>query len=392
MKIRRAVTLFMCVLLVTLLLPVQALAASIPDAGRAVSMKITYGYKGVPLTGAQFDIYLVAERNNAGALTITEAFEEYPVKWFGEDVDLSALANTLVGYVQADNLVPTASGLIDGVGLLQFNSAEHGLKQGRYLVVPNRFDTATHIYQSQPFLLDLPGQVGEEEWLYEVELLPKPQAKPKGAGGEPITRKVLKVWDDEGYEHLRAAEVVIHLLRDGTVYDTVILNDDNNWRHTWDNLDSSYAWTVVEGLLELHTVKIEKVGITFVVTNSYEKPPVVTPTPTPTPTPVVTPTPTPVVTPTPTPEVTPTPTPVVTPTPTPVVTPTPTPVVTPTPTPVVTPTPTPKVTPTPNPTPTPVPTLPQTGQLWWPVPILLAGGLVMIILGLVLRRRSEYEE
>jgi hypothetical protein len=44
---------------------------------------------------------------------------------------------------------------------------------------------------------------------------------------------------------------------------------------------------------------------------------------------------------------------------------------------------------------TPLPTLdgslPQTGQLWWPIPFLVAGGLILIIIGIV-RRRSEYEE
>ena len=36
--------------------------------------------------------------------------------------------------------------------------------------------------------------------------------------------------------------------------------------------------------------------------------------------------------------------------------------------------------------------LPQTGQLWWPVPVLLAGGLVLVIIGLVRRREDDYEE
>lgn len=36
--------------------------------------------------------------------------------------------------------------------------------------------------------------------------------------------------------------------------------------------------------------------------------------------------------------------------------------------------------------------LPQTGQLWWPVPILISGGLLCIAIGLVLRRRVENEE
>ena len=36
--------------------------------------------------------------------------------------------------------------------------------------------------------------------------------------------------------------------------------------------------------------------------------------------------------------------------------------------------------------------IPQTGQLWWPVPMLLALGLGMIVVGLVRRRGAEYEE
>lgn len=49
-----------------------------------------------------------------------------------------------------------------------------------------------------------------------------------------------------------------------------------------------------------------------------------------------------------------------------------------------TPSPKPTATPTPRPT---NPTLPQTGQLWWPVPLLAFAGLVLILLGL-LRRKS----
>lgn len=39
------------------------------------------------------------------------------------------------------------------------------------------------------------------------------------------------------------------------------------------------------------------------------------------------------------------------------------------------------------------PHLPQTGQLWWPVPVLLGGGVVLILMGVLLlkRRRSKDE-
>ena len=32
------------------------------------------------------------------------------------------------------------------------------------------------------------------------------------------------------------------------------------------------------------------------------------------------------------------------------------------------------------------PTLPQTGQLWWPVPVLIAAGLLFVVIGLIRRR------
>lgn len=43
-------------------------------------------------------------------------------------------------------------------------------------------------------------------------------------------------------------------------------------------------------------------------------------------------------------------------------------------------------TPTPPPSPTPPPTIPQTGQLWWPVPVLLLVGAALIAMGFVWRK------
>ena len=36
--------------------------------------------------------------------------------------------------------------------------------------------------------------------------------------------------------------------------------------------------------------------------------------------------------------------------------------------------------------------LPQTGQLWWPVPLLAMGGMMMLLLGIIYRRRSRGDE
>lgn len=44
---------------------------------------------------------------------------------------------------------------------------------------------------------------------------------------------------------------------------------------------------------------------------------------------------------------------------------------------------------TPTPTPTPTPPIPYTGQLWWPVGILIVVGIGLILLGLIRRKRHE---
>ena len=41
---------------------------------------------------------------------------------------------------------------------------------------------------------------------------------------------------------------------------------------------------------------------------------------------------------------------------------------------------------------TPVPEIPSTGQLWWPVPLLVLMGIMCVIIGLVRRREDYYEE
>ena len=97
---------------------------------------------------------------------------------------------------------------------------------------------------------------------------------PPAPSDNTVERRVLKVWKDD-IQQCRPKEVIIQLLKDGTVYDTVTLNAANNWRYTWDKLPkynkdgSKIVWSVVEKELENYTVLITQDGVTFVVTNTY---------------------------------------------------------------------------------------------------------------------------
>lgn len=47
------------------------------------------------------------------------------------------------------------------------------------------------------------------------------------------------------------------------------LSAGNGWSHTWSGLDDGCTWTVVEKECEGYTVRVEREGITFVMTNTY---------------------------------------------------------------------------------------------------------------------------
>ena len=77
------------------------------------------------------------------------------------------------------------------------------------------------------------NRVGEVDWVFLAECFEY----------EKLT--VHKVWDDNGYPG-RPDSVTVYLLRDGEKHEEIVLNADNQWTYTWDELDDRYSWSVKE--------------------------------------------------------------------------------------------------------------------------------------------------
>lgn len=313
----------LCLLGAAMGLPANSLAAENIDLNREVSLTIEYKKDGNGIAGIPFSLYKVADVDAYGAYTLSGDFAEYPVSLMNlSSEDWAALAETLSGYAQRDSLKALDSGETDSTGSLIFPKKTTSLKPGLYLVTGEKVTVDGYTYTTEPFLICLPDSTGEGSesgtWSYAVTAAPK-YTREK-APENTVERKVLKVWKDEGHEAKRPKEVVVQLLQNGKVYDTVTLNADNNWRHTWKDLSSSAQWTVVEKEIKGYTVQVKQEGATFVVTNTYKGSGGGSKTPT---------------------------------------------------------------------TPTYGPRLPQTGMLWWPVPMLISGGLLCLVIGTWLRKRSR---
>lgn len=293
------------------------------------SLTLTYAPDEKPMADVTFRLFRVADVSRE---TVTfrpvAPYDAYHV--LDGDGDWLTKASTLSGYVSRDGLEADATAVTDAAGTMTVS----GLADGLYLILGETRSRDGYLYSPAPFLLSLPNTPDGHSWDSVVATHVK---FTRTVPGDPtVQRRVIKVWNDEGSEAERPDSVTVDLLADGAVYDTVTLNAGNNWRHHWTGLDAKVQWQVVERETPGYTVTAEETGITCVLTNTpqddIDDPDIPL-----------------------------------------------------------------------DDKPTeddgtdigdedvPLDRLPQTGQLWWPVPIMTVAGLLLVILGVARRRRGAWD-
>ena len=266
---RRKRTLVLLAAVLCLLTSVAQAAGSI-DLTRKPTLTLTYRDGKTALSGAKFSIYRVADADETGELTVRSEFDEFDLDIRGKNDRLwREMAQTLESYVLRRELTPADSGKTDKTGMLTFPTQGKTLAAGLYLVIGERHTQGGNGYDAEPFFVLLPTQdLENNEWVYDVSANVKFGKTPVPDDGDTVTRKVLKVWDDDGAEDSRPQEITVELHRNGKEYDTVKLSEKNNWRYTWLDLDADARWSVTEKTVSGYTVSITREGITFVVTNT----------------------------------------------------------------------------------------------------------------------------
>lgn len=331
-RILKSTIFCLCLMLFLLIVPIRTLAA---EASGSLSLALFHKIDGNPENGVEFSVYRVADEKGS----LTDSFKGYSVSL--KDLDSTGLKNaaeTLAGYVIRDSIKASDRTETDTNGVAVFPTAGT-LEKGIYLVMGRSYTTETQVCNIEPFLLSLPNKDKDGNLLYEVNVDSKFELVEKD---KTTQMSVVKVWKDKT-EHYRPSKVEVQLIDNasGKVQDTVTLSKDNNWRYTWTNLPVGHVWSVVEkNVSEYYTVSSEREGFTVKLTNTSEK------------------------------EYNPPEEPV-------------------------------PDSPKPDKDNPPEPTvsggsdsqtgnkLPQTGTLWWPVPVLSALGLVCIVIGLIRRQKDE---
>ena len=174
-----------------------------------------------PVSNMQVSLYRVADEN----YNLVDAFSHYSIDL---KQDLQGAANALENRILMDGIEADVSNSSDS----SYKASFTGLETGIYLVVGKEVFQDGVFYMPQVSLVSLSGDLSVD-LKYEMS-------------DKPSRIHVLKVWKKDNKKS-RPKSIEVCLLRsDGIVVDKVVLNSDNQWSYTWDNLSTSYTYSVME--------------------------------------------------------------------------------------------------------------------------------------------------
>ena len=225
------------------------------------SIAVSFEYNEEYVEGVKFNLYQVATYDEEKNLILNEKFKNYSLVAADlEDENLESLIEKLSLYVDSEKIEEDESKVSIKTGLFSFTDLENGV----YLIVGENLETDEGVFIAQPILVKIPTIINEEE-IHGVIVNPKCDFR---KWIEEL--KVIKKWDDKNNPN-RPKEIVIELLKEGKLYDEVLLNEENNWSYTWEHL-ISYDYKVVEkDVPKGYSSSIDYNDYTFVVTNTYKR-------------------------------------------------------------------------------------------------------------------------
>lgn len=246
----------MLVCVMMLLCGTFAMAAGTVDVDHSCTLSIQYEYEQSAIGSGVFLLYRVADVDADLKFTAVPPFEDV-------GTDATSVVGGTMGFaaqVQALNIPAAHTLTTDEKGMVTVSD----LKPGAWLLIGNPTETEQGTYYVDPQIVILPREE-PGEYCYDVTVLPKSTRLP--VGEKLVDRTVVKVWKDSGFEEKRPGSITVRLLRDGAVYDRVVLSAKNNWRYTWTGLLPNANWTVEEVVPENYTMELQESEGVFTLTN-----------------------------------------------------------------------------------------------------------------------------
>ncbi len=240
---------------------ISSFAVTIDTSAKA-SLTIIFTADEKPIPGAEFKLYRIADISRTGKVSLTPPFSDFQIIFKTQTAqEKRTLALTLKGYVISEKIKPDFVGVTDDNGRVSFKN----IPLGMYLAVGSSVTIDNMIYVPDALVVTLPAGAENETWDYNVNIRTKTIYENTGV---KTNVRVLKVWDDDGDKASRPDKIIVELYSGEKLFDTVTLSKDNNWHYTWKDLPG-IDWIVVEKEVpDGYKVSVERDGYSYIITNS----------------------------------------------------------------------------------------------------------------------------
>lgn len=193
-----------------------------------------------PVANVKWNVFRVGEKNSKGEYVLTGDFADYPVslKNITTSSAMQDAAVTLENYAVLDGVAPALSAVTDEEGTAVLGNVDTGL----YLVCGEKYFTDTLKVTPSPMLLEFTDdEISQGSIIaypkFEIETIP---AETEAEFG------VRKIWDMLGqFDEFRPVDVTVGIYCDTELVETVVLSEDNNWEYFWTG-DILHDWRVKE--------------------------------------------------------------------------------------------------------------------------------------------------
>ena len=208
------------------------------------------------IVGAELTIYQIANAS-VDNHNLIFAYHENIKECNGDLSDLSNInLPSIIDKCISKVTLPSQTKLTNVDGIVKFDN----LKLGLYLIKQtNKVDGYSNI---APILVMIPKEENNK-WIYNIN------SEPKTDIIRLMDLTVEKVWNNGSALEIHPKEVTIELYKGEQLIDTVILNKENNWIHTWKQIEKSDEYKVIEiNIPDEYTVNYRQEGNKFIVTNT----------------------------------------------------------------------------------------------------------------------------
>ena len=179
------------------------------------------------------------------------------------DADTVAAAGEALKYKTiADEIPFDAEGKTNGKGALTFDGLENGL----YLVWGDVMKVGKTTYIPSAIFFEMNGEDAAVLNAYPKIIL-------HTLGEEELNYSVRKVWqNDENQPWNRAVSITVERYRDNRFYDTITLGQSNDWTFAWEDSDE-HVWFVYEREIPPnYTVSYTNNHTQYLIVNTFEPP------------------------------------------------------------------------------------------------------------------------